>query len=214
MIVSVVNTKGGVGKSTLGFNLAVARALAGKDVWLINGDKQRTALQAVAQRISANRLPVIAAAHYLDGAMLRAQVQAQVHKFDDVVIESGGRDNTSMRASILLADKVIIPVIPRNPELWAMDELWTVLNEALELRPELQVYAVLNMGKPTGKANASALEYIASSFPAIKIMATQIMKRDLIDDCFGEGMSVIEYAKPHKAKDEILAFANEVFNSK
>ena len=29
MIVSVVNTKGGVGKSTLGFNLAVARALAG-----------------------------------------------------------------------------------------------------------------------------------------------------------------------------------------
>ena len=55
MIVSVVNTKGGVGKSTLGFNLAVARALAGKDVWLINGDKQRTALQAGAQRISSGR---------------------------------------------------------------------------------------------------------------------------------------------------------------
>ena len=126
MIVSVVNTKGGVGKSTLGFNLAVARALAGKDVWLINGDKQRTALQAVAQRISSGRQPVIQAAHYSHGAMLRAQVEAQSKKFDDVVIESGGRDNTSMRASIMVADKVIIPLIPRNPELWAMDELWAV----------------------------------------------------------------------------------------
>lgn len=214
MIVSVVNTKGGVGKSTLGFNLAVARALAGKDVWLINGDKQRTALQAVAQRISSGRQPVIQAAHYSNGAMLRAQVEAQSKKFDDVVIESGGRDNTSMRASIMVADKVIIPLIPRNPELWAMDELWAVLNEAIELRPSIECYAVLNMGKPTGKANAAALEYVASSFPAIKIMAAQIMKRDLIDDCFGEGMSVIEYPKAHKAKDEMTAFANEVFNSK
>ena len=36
MIVTVGNTKGGVGKTTLALNLAIARALQGRDVWLID----------------------------------------------------------------------------------------------------------------------------------------------------------------------------------
>ena len=40
MIVTVGNTKGGVGKTTIAVNLAIARALAGRDVWLIDGDRQ------------------------------------------------------------------------------------------------------------------------------------------------------------------------------
>ncbi len=47
MIVTVGNTKGGVGKTTLALNLALARALAGRDVWLIDGDRQGTAQTAM-----------------------------------------------------------------------------------------------------------------------------------------------------------------------
>src|SRR3546814_5678615 len=44
MILAVGNTKGGVGKTTLAVNLAVARALAGRDLLLVDGDEQGTAL--------------------------------------------------------------------------------------------------------------------------------------------------------------------------
>ncbi len=47
MIVTVGNTKGGVGKTTLAINLVIARALAGRDVWLIDGDRQGTAQTAI-----------------------------------------------------------------------------------------------------------------------------------------------------------------------
>lgn len=40
MIVTIGNTKGGVGKSTIAINLAIAHALAGRDVWLIDADAQ------------------------------------------------------------------------------------------------------------------------------------------------------------------------------
>ncbi len=212
MIVSVVHTKGGVGKSTLAVNLAVARALAGKDVWLINGDKQRSALQTIAQRIAADRKPAIAASHYPDGKMLKSQVDLQASKYDDVIIESGGRDNTSLRASVMVADKVIIPVLPKNYELWAIDELDEILQDALIARPNIPIYAVLNMAKSAGSANQAALDYVAD-FPYIQILKTRIGRRDLFDDCAGKGMSVLEYSRSHKAKDEMQAFVNEVFNN-
>ena len=43
MIVTVGNVKGGVGKTTLAINIAIARALAGRDVLLVDGDEQGTA---------------------------------------------------------------------------------------------------------------------------------------------------------------------------
>ncbi len=44
MILVVGNTKGGVGKTTLAINLAIARALNGHDVLLVDGDEQGTAI--------------------------------------------------------------------------------------------------------------------------------------------------------------------------
>ena len=60
MIITVGNTKGGVGKPTLAVNLAIARALTGRDVWLIDGDRQGTAQAAISIRAEAGHTPGIA----------------------------------------------------------------------------------------------------------------------------------------------------------
>ena len=90
MIVTVGNTKGGVGKTTVALNLAIARTMAGRDTWFVDGDRQGTAQAAIALRAEAKQLPTIACAAYPDGATLRSQVQHQAGKFQDIIIDAGG----------------------------------------------------------------------------------------------------------------------------
>ena len=44
MVLAVGNVKGGVGKTTLAINIAIAQAHRGHDVLLVDGDEQGTAL--------------------------------------------------------------------------------------------------------------------------------------------------------------------------
>lgn len=89
MILAVGNAKGGVGTTTIAVNLAVARALAGRDVWLADGDARGTAQIALRARFAANREPGPACSAYPDGSVLRAQVNQQKRKHDDVIIDAG-----------------------------------------------------------------------------------------------------------------------------
>ena len=60
MILAVANTKGSVGKTTLAFLISVARARAGRDVWLVDGDPQGSASTAATVRADGGREPVLA----------------------------------------------------------------------------------------------------------------------------------------------------------
>ena len=117
MIITIGNTKGGVGKTTLAVNVAIARALAGREVWLIDGDRQGTAQTAISIRSDSGHAPGIACASYPDGPTLRSQVQQQASKFEDIVIDAGGRDSTALRAALAISDVLLVPFQPRSYDL-------------------------------------------------------------------------------------------------
>ena len=144
MIVTVGNTKGGVGKTTIALNLAIARALQGRDVWLIDGDRQGTAQTAVTIRAEAGRQPALSCAHYPDGSTLRTQVQQTGKKFDDVIIDAGGRDSTALRAALILSDVLVIPFAPRSLDVWALNDIGSLIREVMSERDGLRVLAMLN----------------------------------------------------------------------
>ena len=91
MILAVGNIKGGVGKTTLAVNLAIARANAGKDVLLVDGDEQHTAITFTELRTGQLGAPGYTAVS-LQGAALRTQVRQLEPKYDDITIDVGGRD--------------------------------------------------------------------------------------------------------------------------
>ncbi|WP_250522819.1 MULTISPECIES: AAA family ATPase [unclassified Caballeronia] len=207
-IIAVLNTKGGVGKTTVALNLAIGRAVQGGNVLAVDGDRQGSLLAALANR--GDRMPFIAVAQYVDGQVLRQQVQRAASLYDDIVIDAGGRDNTALRAALLLADKVIIPFLPRSFDVWSLDDMSVLLAEARAIK-EVDAYALLSMADARGSDNDVASQAVPAG---IQLLRAFLGRRKAFADAGGAGLGVLELKanRDSKAIAEMQALLAAVFN--
>jgi chromosome partitioning protein len=205
MIVAVLNTKGGVGKTTMSLNLAAARALDGRDVLAVDGDRQGSLIAALANREDG---PANAAAHYSEGQILRQQVTMARERYSDIIIDAGGRDNTALRAALMLADLVLIPFQPRSFDVWALDDMAALLAEARAAR-DIRAVAFLAMADSRGHDNDDA----AGATPeGIEYLAAPVGRRKAIADAAGRGRGILEEAsRDPKATAEIRRLVAAIF---
>jgi chromosome partitioning protein len=158
-VFAVGNVKGGVGKTTLAVNLTICEALHGSDVLLVDGDEQGTArsfTQLRADNLGAPGYPAVS----LRGAEIRTQLRQLRNKYERVLIDVGGRDTASLRAALTVADVLVVPVLPATFDVWSLDPLQELIQEAREINTELRTIVVLNAADPLGKDNDEAAAII------------------------------------------------------
>lgn len=210
MILVIGNTKGGVGKTTLAINLAIARAGDGRDVLLVDGDEQRTALTFTELRTEQIGPPGYTAVS-LQGAAIRTQVRQLSPKYDDIVIDVGGRDTGSLRAALTVADTILIPVQPRSFDLWAVDDVTALIAEAREINEGLRAVAILNAADAQGSDNQAAAETLGEA-QGLEYLPVVVGRRKAFPNAAAVGRSVLEQIpKDPKAVQELAALAAAVF---
>lgn len=210
MILVVGNTKGGVGKTTLAVNLTIARALAGRDVLLVDGDDQGTAISFTELRTEQLGQPGYTAVS-LHGAAIRTQVRQLAPKYADVVIDVGGRDTGSLRAALTVAGTLLIPVQPRSFDLWAIEKIATLVREAREINEQLRVVAILNAADAQGSDNEAAAQQLSEA-DGIEYLPTSVGRRKAFPNAASAGRSVLEQApRDQKAVQELAAVLSSVF---
>lgn len=211
MILALANTKGGVGKSTLAINIAIARAMAGRDVLLVDGDEQRTAMDFTElreQELGAVGYTAVA----LHGAALRTQVRQLAPKYDDIVIDVGGRDTTSLRAALTVAETVLIPAQPRTFDIWAISQVSDLVQEAQAVN-DLRPLVVLNAADAQGRDNADAAAAIGD-VAGLTLLPISIGRRKVFPNAASAGRSVLEYMpRDQKAIDELTALLHAVYDA-
>ena len=202
LIFTIANRKGGVGKTTLATNLAVALSNKGK-MLLVDADEQRSAHQWNEHR--QNKLDAITVHEKLLDTL-----EPLNDKYDFILIDVAGRDSEIFREALLVSDKIIVPTQASLLDLEVIPYIADKIKEAQEKNPSLKASVVINKASANPKNNevAQAREYLAD-YPIFKLVKTVIHDRKQFRDAIIESRSVSEMGSS-KAKDELNEFLIEV----
>ena len=148
----------------------------------------------------------------LDGREVGRQAERLSDKYDDVIIDTGGRDTTSQRSALTVSDLLLAPFTPRSPDIWTLDDVEDIVETIRTVNPDLQAYAFLNQADHQGRYNQEA-EDILDESECLQYLSAYLGRRKSFGIAFDRGQGVIEYRpKDNKAIDEMRALYDTVFD--
>jgi len=204
MIITVGNTKGGVGKTTIAVNLAVEAARDGKKVLLVDTDPQGSSIAFRAER-EKDDIRAIA----LVSDKLHKDIKEFSAAFDWIVIDAGGRDNAVFRSAVAACDLFLLPVLPSQFDVWAAKDAITVFKE---LKPfnDMLGRMVLNMVRPNTIVSNEAQDALAPYQDDMPLLSKRLHNRVAYKASISNGQGVSEYEPSGKAAEDIKHIYNEI----
>ncbi len=211
MIVLIGGEKGGVGKSTLATNLAAVRVVAGHDVLVVDTDKQGSASSWAAIRDETHRPRVTCMSKF--GKALQNDLLDMSKRYEDLIVDAGGRDSVELRAAMVVADIVYIPIRPSQPDIWSLETMDALVAQAAAINNGLRGIVIINGASPNPVVQEAAeTKALMSQFENLRLCDAVIRDRIVFRKAFRDGLAVPEFAPlDAKATDEISDFYAEVF---
>lgn len=206
MIFSVVNTKGGVGKTTVAIHLAAMLAKKGKTL-LIDADPQQSAASWAVWREDRNLHPSPTTI-CLNGKAVFEQGIKMVEDYKNVVIDAGGRDAAGLRSALLISQRAIIPIGASNLDASAMTDLLEIVDLSKDYNPNLDVRVLLSRIDMRTKETNEMVDYIKEQ--KLNLMKAVICERVAYRRTIGEGSIVSEIKKDPQATKEMDTFLKEI----
>ncbi len=212
MVISIVNQKGGVGKSTIAVNLAVESTKNKKRVLLIDADKQASSISFRAIRSELD-LPQFTANQILTPT-IHKDIQ-NYDNFDEIIIDVGAKDTKVFRSAIISSDIIIIPIQPSAIDFWSTEDTLKIISEVRMSLPNLKIYGLLNMVMPSTKIASEVKEHIKEFEKEyqMQFLDSQICARVSFKYAFNDGIGITEQLKDQKAKKEMENLYKEISNA-
>ena len=206
MIISFVNQKGGVGKTTTAINVAAGLARMNKRVLLIDADPQGSAIQW--QVVEGNQAFV---AVHRPGPLKKIDIDRYDAVNDYVIIDTPPAADAITRSILSIADMAIIPVSPSSLDIWSCKKTLAMIREIKLQNTDLEVKILISR-KITGTRVGREVREMLQEFDAA-VLDTELCQRVAYIDAMQFGVSVTQYAPGSKAAEEIAALCEEVSNA-
>lgn len=203
-VISVLNQKGGVGKTTLSVNLAGAFHETGVKVMLVDSDPQGSARDWHAASEGTSGFPVIG----LDRDTLATDLPHIVGDHQLVIIDGAPQVTRLAAAAIKTSDLILIPVQPSPYDLWAAADLVDLVKTRMSIDDNLRAAFLVSRAIKGTKLSGEVAEVLKGyELPVLNSGTTQ---RVAYASTASEGKTVLSEASA--ASDEIRAIRTEVCN--
>ncbi len=213
MIILIGGEKGGTGKTTIAVNAAALRARAGHDVLLVDTDLQGSASAWAALRDEQGIKERVACIQKF-GKGLQNEIKDLAERYDDVIIDAGGRDSIELRAALVVATRAYIPVQASQFDIWTLERMNEIVATAQGFNPGLVAHVVVSRVTPNPSVTESqdAVAYIAE-LEHLRLAKSVVRDRIAFRRSVREGRGVMELQpNDDKAVGEITQLYKEIFN--
>ncbi|MEO5370459.1 MAG: AAA family ATPase [Magnetococcus sp. DMHC-1] len=218
MITVIGNLKGGCGKSTMAFNLAVWLASQGRDVVAFDLDPQATLSDVVEVRQDENVKPEI---RVFRPDSDPAKVFKQ-HAGGEIIVDVGASNLWAMRQAIAMADRILIPVPPSQADVWSTQRFLNIVHETVQNKetkgkskkkpkgPAILIFvnrADTHPGLRESEETVTAL----SALEGVELLEHRICQRTSYRRSFSEGRAVFELPGDVKSAQEFYRLAEALY---
>lgn len=183
-VISIANTKGGVGKSTTAVHLAAWLSEQGHRVLLADCDTQHSSSEWVKEAC-----PDVDATLLEKPNDILNELPIVSQEYDYVVADGPGSQTETSRALLLRADLAIVPVKASMLEVRALAKATEVLRQAQDIRGgHPQAVIVLSMVGKRYRLTKDMIE--AAEALSLPMATTPLVLRQIYADAPGQGIVV------------------------
>jgi chromosome partitioning protein len=208
--ISVVNQKGGSGKTTLSMQLAGALARRGNKVLVVDADPQGTATRWAASANDDEPFPASVVGLSAASSKIHREVMKFVDDYDYIIIDCPpAADSPVPQSALLITDLALVPIIPSPLDMWATVAIRQVIEQVGGLNENLTARLVINQCQPKTTLAKDALEILPEF--GIDVCTTYIHHRQVYRQAAVFGQTVHDFgSKAALAIQEVEALTNEV----
>lgn len=202
-VISVLNQKGGVGKTTISTHLARAFQISGKTVILVDSDVQGSARDWSAAHQS-QPLSVVA----IDRPTIERDLKS-LARTDWVVIDGAPQAREMAVSALKASDFVLIPCQPSPYDIWAASDLVDLVRQRIEITDgRLRAAFVISRAIANTKLGADVTDALAGY--GLPILTTRIHQRVSYPTSAATGQTAFDLAPENDAAREFMSLKNEI----
>ena len=204
MITVIGNLKGGTGKSTVTFNLAVWLALNDHEVKIFDLDPQATLSDVGEIREEDEYEPLISISNSFE--------ELESAEEEQILIDIGTADTEAMHKAIALTDRIIVPVPPSQADIWSTQRFIKMVMDIRGKEDMPQMLGFVNRADThIGVRETGEAEDALKMLPHIDLIESRLYQRTTYRRSFSEGLAVFELEPKGKAAAEVNKFASIVY---